>query len=103
MAGISPQMNVILRKDKTKMDLAVYHHASLFSLVYSTLVQAITNNQFTSWPGLTRDLIVKNLPPVLATAKFHLNQEKQNLQSIKNKLTYENQIKQIRRNIKKMK
>ena len=85
MAQINPSMNVILRKDKTKMDLAAYHYASLFSPVHSTLEAAINNNQLTSWPGLTRDLIVKILPPVLATAKGHLRQEKKiyNLQRLK--------------------
>ena len=48
MARISPKMNVILRTEKTKMDLAVYYYASLFSPVLSTLEQAITNNHFTS-------------------------------------------------------
>ena len=55
-----------------------------------------------SWPGSTRDLIVKKLPPILAKAKGRLNQEKQNLQSTKNKSMYEDQIKKIRNNIKKM-
>ena len=103
MMNISPSMNVILRKDKTKMDLAAYHHASIFSPVQSTLVNSINNNHFTSWPGLTPTLITKNLPPVLATAKGHLHQEKQNLQSTKISSTYAEQLKKIKANIKKIK
>ena len=102
MMNISPSMNVILRKDKTKMDLAAYHHASIFSQVQSTLVNSIKNNHFTSWPGLTPLLISKNLPPVLATAKGHLNQEKQNLQSTKIGSTYAEQLKKIKANIKRI-
>ena len=103
MAHIRLQMSIILRTDKTKMDLGAYHHMSLFSPVHSTLEQAIKNNYFTSWPGLTRDLIVRNLPPVLTTAKGYLNQEKQNIQSTKNRSAYKDQIKKIRNNIKIMK
>ena len=103
MAKINPKMNVILRKNKTKMDLAAYHHASLFSPVNSTLEFAIGNNHLTSWPGLTRNLVTKHLPPVLATAKGHLNQEKQHLQSTKAPTTYEHEINKIRNNIKRIK
>ena len=85
------------------MELAAYHHASLFSLIYSTLEAAINNNELTSWPGITRDLIVKKLPPVLATAKVHLRQEKQNLQSTKTEDTYADELKNIKSNIIKMK
>ena len=47
----------------------------------STFIRAIKNNNYISWPGLTADLISKHLPKSLATAKGHLNQERQNLQS----------------------
>ena len=93
MARINPSTNVILRKDKTKMDLAAYHHVSLSSPVHSTLDAAINNKQPTSWPRLTRDLIVKKLPPILATAKGHLRQEKQNLQFTKTEDTYADELK----------
>ena len=95
MARISPRMNVIIRKDKTKMDLAKYHHVSLFSPVHSTLERAIKSSHLTSWPGLTTKLIVKKLPAVLATSKGHLRQKKQNLQSTKIKSTYDKEINKI--------
>ena len=103
MMNLSLSMNVILRKDKTKIDLAAYHHASIFSPVQSTLVYVIKNNYFTSWPGLSQKLITKNLPTVLATAKGHLNQEKKNFQSTKSIPAYGDQLKKIRANIKKIK
>ena len=33
-------LNIIVRKDKLKSDLADFHHASMFSLVRSTLVRS---------------------------------------------------------------
>ena len=53
--------------------------------------------------GTNSKINYKNLPPVLATAKGHLNQEKQNLHSAKSGPTYADQLKKIRANIKKMK
>ena len=101
--NIQQKLNVILRKDKTKEDLARYHHGSLFSPVQSTLVHAIKNNQLTSFPGLSSQLITKNLPAIIATSKGHLNQERQNIQSTKPEKTYEEQLKIIRNTIKKIK
>ena len=40
-------------------------------------------NNFTTWPGLTESLIKKYLSNPVATAKGHLNQEHQGLQSTK--------------------
>ena len=91
-----PKINVILRKDKTKHDLAKFHHASLYSPVQQTLIKAINNNQLTSFPELSSKLITKNLPPTIATEKGHLNQERQNIQSIKPEKTYEEQLKVIK-------
>ena len=96
-------MNVIMGKDKTKTDLVAYHHGSIFSLVQSTLVNTIKNKHFTSWPGLTSQLIVKNLPPILATAKGHLCQERQNIQSTKIGPSYKDKSEKIKNNIRKMK
>ena len=89
MARISPKMNVILRKDKTMMDLASYHHASLFSPVHSILEHAIKINQLMSCPGLTRDLIIKNYHRYLLRRKAisgkkkSFNQQKINLRITK--------------------
>ena len=75
--------NVIIRKDKSKMELAQYLHACAFSPSPSTFITAIRKGHFITWPGLTPSLIQKYLPPSISTAKGHLNQEMKNLQSTK--------------------
>ena len=80
MSRISPKMNVVLRKYKTKMDLASYHHVSLFSPRHSTLEHAIKNNHLTSWPGLTRELIVKKYQRYSLRQKT-ISRKKKNLHS----------------------
>jgi hypothetical protein len=79
----SHQANGILRLDKTKHDLALYHHATLGSPVTSTLLRAIRRGHLTTFPGLTINLISKHLPPSIATVLGHQDQEAQNLRSTK--------------------
>ena len=76
-------LNVIIRKDKTKSDLANFLLASCFSPVKSTLLRAIKNNHFTTWPGMEYTFMNKHLSTNIATVKGHLNQERQHLQSTK--------------------
>ena len=52
-----PSLSVIIQKDTTKLDLAQYLHAACFSPVKSTWARAIDNNHFSTWPGLTLQLI----------------------------------------------
>jgi hypothetical protein len=77
--------SVILRKRQTNIDLITYLHAACFSPVKSTFIRAIKNNHFSTWPGLTVELVNKTLDNNLPSSKGHLNQERQNLQSTKNK------------------
>ena len=77
------KMGVIIQKKKTHHDLVRYLHAACFSPVLSTWKKAIKNNNFTTWPGLTVDLISKHLPPSLATVRGHIHRERRNLQSTK--------------------
>ena len=70
-------------KSQTKQDLARYLHASCWSPPISTFLRAIKNGNFLTWPGLTTQLITKHLPPSIATAKGHLDQESKNLQTTK--------------------
>ena len=81
----SPSLNMILQKDTTKKDLITFLHGAMCSPVPSTWIKAISNHHFTTWPGLTTSLVRKHLKPSVATAKGHLNQERKNLQSTKNK------------------
>ena len=55
----------------TKPDLAMYYHLAAFSAVPTTFITAINNVNFSTWPGLTAELITKNLPKSLATSKVH--------------------------------
>ena len=56
---LQPKMNVILRKDTIKSDLAQFHQYALFSPVTSTLAHAVNSNNFITWPGLTPNLMKK--------------------------------------------
>ena len=73
--------NVIIRKKQTHCELAQYLHASCLSPPVSTFVKATKNNHFTTWPGLTPSLILKNLPKTIATYQGHLHSERKGLQS----------------------
>ena len=77
------QANGILRTDKTKHDLALYHHATLGSPVTSTLLRAIRRGHLITFPGLTTNLISKHLPASIATVLGHQDQEAQHLRSTK--------------------
>ena len=78
--NLQQKINVILRKDTTKSDFAQFHHGALFSPVTSTMSESIKNNHLITWPGLSDKLMTKHLPPSLATAKGHQNQEHQGIQ-----------------------
>ena len=47
---------------KTKQDLIMFYRAASFSLSKSTFIQSINCNAFTSWNGLTTELVSKYLP-----------------------------------------
>ena len=53
----------------TKPDLTIYYHRAAFSPVPTKFITAINNGNFSTWPGLTAELISKHLPKILATAK----------------------------------
>ena len=76
----------MIRKYKTKLDLIRFLRAAAFTPANSTLIRAIKNHHFKSWPGLTVKLVCK-ISDSLATVKGHLNQELQGLQSTKKDTT----------------
>jgi hypothetical protein len=76
------QANAALTSSTTS-DLMTFLHASLFSPVPSTLIKAIQNNHFTTWPGLTTANVRRHLPKSMATTLGHLDQERKNLRSTK--------------------
>ena len=55
----------------TKPYLAMYYHRAAFSPVPTTFISGINNGNFSTWPGLTAELISKHLQKSLATAKGH--------------------------------
>ena len=57
----------------TNPDLAMYYHRAAFSPVPTTSISAIKNGNFSTWPGLTAELISKHLPKSLATEKAITN------------------------------
>ena len=65
----------------TKTDLAIYYHRAAFSPVPTTFITAINNGNFSTWPGLTAEIISKNLPKSLATAKCHDKLSQKNIRS----------------------
>ena len=85
-------LNVIIRIQTLKTDLAAFFHGALFSPVKATLLKAINNNHFVGWPGLTKKLISRHLLDTVATAKGHQNQERQQLQTTKPS-NYDNTLK----------
>ncbi len=59
-------------------ELAQCHHQLCFAPPTSTVLKAIKNNQLTSFPELTANLL-KRLPPFTATHKGHMKQHRQHL------------------------
>lgn len=61
----------------------LFAHASLGSPVYSTFIHAIRAGYLSSWPRLTTALALAHPPHTIATAKGHLNQKRQGVDSTK--------------------
>jgi len=80
-APINHKANVIVQMNKTRMELAQFHHGSCFSPTASTFMEKIQNGNFPTWPGLTKKLIQNNLPTIRATVMGHIKQEFKNLRS----------------------
>ena len=62
---------------KTQQQLVQWLHAAAFSPSPSTFLDAIQHNFFTTWPGLTPDIVRCYLTPSDATVKGHLDQQQQ--------------------------
>ena len=74
------KINYIIHTDKTKLEMAQYLHATLFSPCIKTLQQAIYNGNLLSWPieQLNFDKLLKT---TVATEMGHLGQERKYLKS----------------------
>jgi hypothetical protein len=67
----------------TTSDLVQFLHATCFSPVQSTLIKAINNGHFATWPSFTAANIRHFLPKSPATTMGHLNQVQKNQHSTK--------------------
>ena len=73
--------SVIIRRYKTKSDLAQYLHGSCFSPVHSTFLKSIKNNHLLTWLGLNSNIVSKKVPAhLMETVKVHMKQERQHIQ-----------------------
>ena len=79
----NPSLAVIIKKKQTHTELVQYMHATCFAPVKSTFESAIKQNFFSTWPGLTPELVRKHLTTSTPTTQGHLHQEKQHLQTTK--------------------
>lgn len=75
------KLNIITPVKQHTQTLVNYVHAALFSPAKSTVIKALQNNHFIGWPGFTLENVRQFLTETPATAKGHLDQHKQNLQS----------------------
>ena len=82
----------IIRQDKTKKELAHFYAATLFHPVKSTLLRAIKNNHFSSWPQLNAKLITKHLDKNAPMLQGHLDQEFKKLRSTQPKDEIEDDV-----------
>eukprot|EP00957_Ditylum_brightwellii_P007778 588696-Ditylum_brightwellii.AAC.1 len=64
-------------------ELVQFLHASCFSPVPSTTINAIRHNNLYTWPSFTAHNIKKYLPKSTATVKGHMDRLRKNAQSTK--------------------
>ena len=65
----------------TQAEHVAFLHAACGYPVPSTWLKAIDKGHFTTWPGLTSDLVKKHLPKSIVTVMGHQHQQHMNLRS----------------------
>ena len=70
-----------LYEAKSKTYLSTFLHLTCWIPCTSTMTNAIKNNFLSTWPGLTKELVLKFLPKSEATAKGHIRQSFKGKQS----------------------
>ena len=75
-------------KCKPKKTLVDNHHASCWISTHSGWGKAITKNFFTSWPGLSVDLVHKHLMKKQSTILGYLQQPLKGLRSTQEKVMH---------------
>ena len=76
LSSHQPQANALFL-EQTKRDLVQWLQAAAFRPSISTSLEATERNFFATWPNLTPEVICRYLQPSIATAKGHLNQQRQ--------------------------
>ena len=77
-----PQVNNVYELNK-KRNIVTYLHKAEFGPVPSTWIEAIEAGFFSTWPGLTVQLVKKYLEKSTSTVKGHMRSSLQNLRSTK--------------------
>ena len=70
-----------LEQIATKKDVIHFLHASLFRPLKSTWLKDIKNKQFLTWRGINTTDVAKHITPKIATAKGHLDQNRNSINS----------------------
>lgn len=73
-------------------DLVAFLHKVTFSPVPSTWINAVDAGYFTTWAGLSCDIICKHFPKSMATTKGHLKSTSQHIRYIRKQKKLENSI-----------
>ena len=71
---------------KSKAEMVRYYHAAAGFLTKPTWIDAIENNFYASWPGLTADAVRKHYPESEETPKGHMKKQKSGIRSTKKQL-----------------
>jgi hypothetical protein len=82
-AGDANNYGLTAYTSSSKSELVQFLHASAFSPVPATLIEAIGKNQFGTWPGFTTKAIRRHLPKSFATAQGHLDRQRRNVLTTK--------------------
>ena len=76
-----PHCSHVAHHTTSKAELLQHLHAACFSPKPTTWMKEIENEQFKSWPGLTKSAVKNYLPSAMATAKGHLDRQRKNRKS----------------------
>ena len=76
--------SIMIRRKQTCVELAKYLLDTCISPPALTFTRAINNNHFTTWPGLSSQIILKHLPKSICTYKRQLKSELQSLKHTSN-------------------
>ena len=71
---------------RTQPEIVRYYHAAAGFPTKATWLKAIKNNQYSSWPGLTPEIVDKHVPESEETQKGHMKKQKAGIRSTSKQL-----------------